>query len=320
MLKVEDIKTIAMYGAGTIGGGFAAYFALKGLNVNVYVRSEGSIERAKPKVQIAIDTYVKYGLTESAEDIWSRIKWCTDPAEAFTGVYFVQENGAENLEQKHEMIATMEKYLPDDAIIASSSSGTPVTKIASEAKHPERIIVAHPFNPAYLLPLIEICGGEKTSPEVIELARAFYKKYDKAPVVLNKEKNGFIANRLMHALWREEIALVTEGVCSMADCDDAWTFGPGIRLAAFGPSLHYELGGGDLGLKGCAIKFGAMTDAVFADISDMKKVPETWADQSGDEIGPLMENLPDVIGHTKPEIADFRDNVIIEVLKMHKRM
>ena len=319
-MKIDDIKTIAMYGAGTIGGGFAAYFALKGLNVNIYVRSEASIERAKPKVQVAIDTYVKYGLAKSAEDIWARIKWCTDPAEAFTGVYFVQENGAENVEQKHEMVAVMEKYLPADAIIASSSSGTPVTLIAAKAQHPERIIVAHPFNPAYLLPLIEICGGEKTSPEVIEQARAFYKKYDKAPVVLNKEKNGFIANRLMHALWREEIALVTEGVCSMADCDDAWTFGPGIRLAAFGPSLHYELGGGDLGLKGCAIKFGAMTDAVFADISDMKKVPETWADQSGDEIGPLMENLPDVIGHTKPEIADFRDNVIIEVLKMHERM
>ena len=319
-MKIEDIKTIAMYGAGTIGGGFAAYFALKGLNVNIYVRSEGSIERAKPKVQVAIDTYVKYGLAKSAEDIWSRIKWCTDPAEAFTGVYFVQENGAENVEQKHEMVAVMEKYLPADAIIASSSSGTPVTLIAAKAEHPERIIVAHPFNPAYLLPLIEICGGEKTSPEVIEQARAFYKKYDKAPVVLNKEKNGFIANRLMHALWREEIALVTEGVCSMADCDDAWTFGPGIRLAAFGPSLHYELGGGDLGLKGCAIKFGAMTDAVFADISDMKKVPETWADQSGDEIGPLIENLPAVIGNTKPQIADFRDNVIIEVLKMHERM
>ena len=319
-MKIEDIKTIAMYGAGTIGGGFAAYFALKGLNVNIYVRSEGSIERAKPKVQVAIDTYVKYGLTENAEDIWSRIKWCTDPAEAFTGVYFVQENGAENVEQKHEMVAVMEKYLPTDAIIASSSSGTPVTLIAAKAEHPERIIVAHPFNPAYLLPLIEICGGEKTSPEVIELARAFYKKYDKAPVVLNKEKNGFIANRLMHALWREEIALVTEGVCSMADCDDAWTFGPGIRLAAFGPSMHYELGGGDLGIKGCGIKFGAMTNAVFADISAMKEVPATWPDQSGDEIVDVMAHYPAPIGNTKAEIADFRDNVIIEVLKMHERM
>ena len=319
-MNVKDIKTIAMYGAGTIGGGFAAYFAMKGLNVNVYVRSEESKERAIPKIQEPINSYVKYGIVDDGQKIWDRIKITTDPAEAFTGVYFVQENGAENLEQKHEMVAVMEKYMPVDGIIASSSSGTKVTDIAAKAQHPERIIVGHPFNPAYLLPLIEICGGEKTSPEVIEQAREFYKMYDKAPCVLKKEKNGFIANRLMHALWREEIALVTEGVCSMADADDAWTFGPGIRLAAFGPAMNYELGGGELGLKGCAIKFGAMTDAVFADISDMKKVPSTWADQSGDEIGPLMEAFPDVIGHTKPEIADFRDNLIVNVLRMHKRM
>lgn len=319
-MNVKDIKTIAMYGAGTIGGGFAAYFALKGLNVNVYVRSEASIGRATPKIQEAIDSYVKYGLVDDGQKIWDKIKITTDPAEAFTGVYFVQENGAENLEQKHEMVAVMEKYMPVDGIIASSSSGTKVTDIAAKAEHPERIIVGHPFNPAYLLPLIEICGGEKTSPEVIAQAREFYKMYDKAPVVLNKEKNGFIANRLMHALWREEIALVCEGVCSMADADDAWTFGPGIRLAAFGPAMNYELGGGELGLKGCAIKFGAMTNAVFADISDMKKVPDEWADLSGEEIGPEMANFPDVIGHTKPEIASFRDNLIINVLKMHERM
>jgi len=139
-------------------------------------------------------------------------------------------------------------------------------------------------------------------------------------VVLNKEKRGFIANRLMHALWREEIALVCEGVCSMEDADNAWTFGPGLRLAAFGPAMNYELGGGDLGLRGCAIKFGAMTDAVFADISDMKKVPAEWADLSGDSIGPEMAHFPPVIGNTKPQIASFRDNIIISLLKMHERL
>lgn len=319
-MNVSDIKKIAMYGAGTIGGGFAAYFALKGLDVNVYVRSEESKARALPKIQEPIDSYIKYGIVDDGGKIWDKIHITTDPAEAFTGIYFVQENGAENMDQKHEMIAVMEQYLPEDAIIASSSSGMSVTKIAEGAKHPERIIVGHPFNPAYLLPLIEICGGEKTSPEVIEQAREFYKMYDKAPCVLNKEKKGFIANRLMHALWREEIALVTEGVCSMADADDAWTFGPGLRLAAFGPALNYELGGGELGLRGCAIKFGAMTNGVFADISDMKEVPESWADMSGDQIVPLMEALPEVIGNTKPEIASFRDNTIIELLKMHHRL
>ena len=155
---------------------------------------------------------------------------------------------------------------------------------------------------------------------MIEAAREFYKMYDKAPCVLHKEKNGFIANRLMHALWREEIALVTEGVCSMADADDAWTFGPGIRLAAVGPGMNYELGGGTLGIKGCGIKFGAMTNAVFADISDMKKVPDTWPDLSGEEIIKEKAGMPDVIGHTNEEIAAFRDNLIVDVLKLHKRM
>ena len=320
MMKAEDIKKIAMYGAGTIGGGFAAYFALKGLTVNVYVRSEESKSRAVPKIQEPIDSYIRYGIIGSGEELWSRIHITTDPAEAFTGVYFVQENGKEDLASKHEMVEVMEKYMPTDGIIASSSSGMPVTQIAAKAEHPERIIVGHPFNPAYLLPLIEICGGERTSPDVIETARRFYALNDKAPVVMSKEKSGFIANRLMHALWREEIALVCEGVCSMADADDAWTFGPGLRLAAFGPAMNYELGGGELGLRGCAIKFGAMTNAVFADISDMKSVPDIWADLSGDEIGPLMENLPDVIGHTKPDIAAFRDNTIIELLKLHKKL
>lgn len=319
-MNVKEIKKIAMYGAGTIGGGFAAYFALKGLDVNVFVRSEDSIVRARPKVQEAIDSYLKYNLCDDGEKLWAKIKFTTDPAEAFTGVYFIQENGAEDIGQKHAMIEIMEKYAPADAIIASSSSGMSVTDMAAKAIHPERILVGHPFNPAYLLPLIEICGGDKTSKEVIEAAREFYKLHDKAPVVMNKEKRGFIANRLMHALWREEIALVCEGVCSMADADDAWTFGPGLRLAAFGPAMNYELGGGDLGLRGCAIKFGAMTDAVFADISDMKSVPSEWADLSGDSIGPLMENFPDVIGQTKTEAASFRDNLIIELLKMHDRM
>jgi len=319
-MKAEDIKKVAMYGAGTIGGGFAAYFSLKGLEVNVYVRSEESKARAIPKIQEAIDSYLEHGVAGSAEELWSRITITTDPEEAFSGVYFAQENGAEDLAQKHEMVAIMEKYMPADGIIASSSSGTPATLIAEGAKYPERILVGHPFNPAYLLPLIEICGGEKTSKDVVETARAFYRMYDKAPVVMSKEKRGFVANRLMHALWREEIALVCEGVCSMADADDAWTFGPGLRLAAFGPAMNYELGGGDLGLRGCAIKFGAMTNSVFEDISDMKKVPDEWADLSGDAIGPLMEDLPDVIGHTKTDIAAFRDNTIIELLKMHKKM
>jgi 3-hydroxyacyl-CoA dehydrogenase len=319
-MRAEDIKKIAMYGAGTIGGGFAAYFAMKGLDVNVYVRSQESAERAKKSIQAPIDSYVRYGILDDGSNIRNRIKITKDPDEAFKDVYFIQENGAENLEQKHEMIASMEKYAPAEAIISSSSSGTPVTALAAKAQHPERIIVGHPFNPAYLIPLIEICKGERTEQKYVDLAVEFYKKYDKTPIVLKKEKKGFVANRLAHALWREEIALVCEGVCTMEEADNAICYGPGLRWGIMGPAMGYELGGGDLGLRGCAIKFSAMTNSVFEDISDMKKVPDEWADISGDQVIPLMEHMPDHVGHTKPEIAAFRDYMLIEMLKMHKKL
>lgn len=319
-MNVNDIKKMACYGAGTIGAGFAAYFALKGLDVNVYLRSEDSIKRATPKVQEVIDSYVKYGIVDDGQKIWDKVHFTTDPKEAFEGVYFIQENGAENVDQKHQMIATIEQYAPTDAIIASSSSGMSVTLMAEGAQHPERILVGHPFNPCYLIPLIEICKGEKTSQEAVDTAVAFYQKYDKEPIVMQKEKVGFVANRLAHALWREEIALVCEGVCTMEEADKAIYYGPGLRWAIMGPAMGYELGGGDLGLKGCAIKFGAMTNTVFEDISDMKKVPNEWADLSGEQIVPLMEHMPDFVGHTKPEIASFRDYMLVEILKMHHKL
>ncbi|MDR1299026.1 MAG: 3-hydroxyacyl-CoA dehydrogenase family protein [Oscillospiraceae bacterium] len=319
-MNVTDINAIALYGAGTIGGGFAAYFALKGLDVNVYVRSEESAKRAEAAIQAPIDSFIHYNIAGSAQKLWDKITLTTDPERAFHGIRFIQENGAENIEQKHEMIAVMEKYAPEDAIIASSSSGLPATRIAEGAKHPERVIVAHPFNPAYLIPLVEICKGEKTSQETVGAAVEFYKKYDKAPIVLQKEKKGFVANRLAHALWREEIALVCEGVCSLEDADNAICFGPGLRWGIMGPAMGYELGGGDLGLRGCAIKFGAMTNSIFEDLSDMKTVPDEWPDISGEQIAPLMEHMPGHVGTTKTAIASFRDYMLIEMLKMHQKL
>ncbi len=319
-MKVEEIKKVACYGAGTIGGGFAAYFSLKGLPVAVYVRSKDSADRATKAIQTVIDSFVKFEIASDAETIWKNITITDDPAAAFTGVGFIQENGAETYEDKWAMIEVMEKYAPADAIIASSSSGLSVTKMAEKAVHPERVLVAHPFNPAYLIPLIEICKGDKTSQDAIDTAVAFYKKVDKEPIVLRKEKKGFVANRLAHALWREEIALVCEGVCSMEEADKAICYGPGLRWAIMGPAMGYELGGGALGLKGCAIKFAGMTNSVFEDISDMKKVPDEWADLSGEEIIPLMEHMPDHVGHTKEEIQKFRDYMLVEILKMHKKL
>lgn len=320
MIHVTDVKTVAMYGAGTIGGGLAAYFALKGLEVNVYVRSEASIDRARPKVQMAIDAYLTHGLAESGDGIWSRIHFTTDPEKAFTDVYFVQENGAENVEQKREMIALMERYLPAEAVIASSSTGIPTTKIAEGAQHPERILVAHPFNPAYLIPLVEICKGEKTEQCFVDWAVALYKRFDKTPIVLQKEKAGFVANRLAHALWREEVALVCEGVCTIEDADNAVAYGPGLRWGIMGPALGYELGAGDMGLGEMLRRYAASSNAIFADLSNFAATPETFPDIAQQQMPRFMAALPEHIGHDHKSIAAFRDRMLVEMLRMHKKL
>lgn len=309
-----------MYGAGTIGGGLAAYFALKGLNVNVYVRNKGSIERARPKIQIAIDTYIKHKICKTADEIWSKIHFTTDPKEAFQDVMFVQENGLENIEQKHEMIRIMEEYLPMDAIISSSSTGIPTTVIAEGAKHSERIVVSHPFNPAYLIPLVEICKGEKTEQKYVDWAVEFFEAYDKTPVVLLKEKPGFIANRLAHALWREEVALVTEGVCTIEDADNAIAYGPGLRWGIMGPALGYELGAGNMGLGEMLRRYSASSNAIFADLSNFYETPEVFPNIAEKQMPEFKANLPEHMGHSIMEIADFRDSMLVEMLKMHKKL
>lgn len=318
-MTAKDIKKVVCYGAGTIGGGFAAFFSLKGLEVSVYVRSEESAQRARRAIQTPIDTFVMHGFVENSDQIWAKISITSDPFEAFSGCQFIQENGEENYEAKQQMLAVVDKYAPADAIFATSSSGLLVSEMARYSKHPERCIGAHPFNPAHVIPLIEMTKGEKTSQEVIDTAVEFYRSIGKEPIVLQKEMVGFVANRLAHALWREEIALVCEGVVTLEECDKAICYGPGLRWAIFGPAMGYELGGGDLGIRGCSIKFGPMTNMIFEDISDMKKVPEEWADLSGEQIIPLKEHMPDFVGHTNEDIAKFRDQMLVEILKMHRK-
>lgn len=316
-MSSSEIKTVGIYGGGTIGGGFAAFFALKGLHVTV---CDLYVDFAKGKVQTAVDAYVKYGITDNAEALMTRITFTDDPAKAFTGVDFVQENGPEDPEKKHELIAVLERYLPENAIIASSSTGLPATVVAEGAKHPERIMVAHPFNPSYLIPLIEICKGEKTEDRYVQRAVEFYKSCGKTPIVLKKERPGFVANRLAHALWREEMALVCEGVCTLEDADNAICYGPGLRWGIMGPAMGYELGAGELGLGGMMEKFSASSNGIYADLSTLKATPAEFPELARAQMPELMKNLPDHVGHTHEEAAAFRDRMLVEMLKMHRKL
>lgn len=317
MVRPEEIKKIAMYGSGTIGGGFAAYYALKGMEVNV---CDITVELAVPKIQQAIDAYLRYGIIEYSEALWKRIHITTDPEEAFRGIYFVQENGPEKPEIKQQMIGVLERILPDDAVISSSSTGMPCSVVSEKAVHPERIMVSHPFNPSYLIPLMEISGSDRTDPKYIDWAVEFFKLYDKTPIVVRKDKPGFVANRLAHALWREEVALVTEGVCTLEDADNAVCFGPGLRWGIMGPALGYELGAGDMGLGEMLRRYAASSNAIFKDLSNFSETPGEFPGIAEVQMKDLKDGLPDKIGHTIAEITEYRDAMLVELLKLHGKL
>jgi 3-hydroxyacyl-CoA dehydrogenase len=189
---------------------------------------------------------MKIGLALGASK--ERLEFTFAAPDAVKDADFVQENGPERLEFKVKLYAELDSATPADSIIASSSSALPMSQIQVSCLHPERCVIGHPFNPPHLIPLVEIVGGAKTSPEALDRAFAFYAEMGKKPIRLHKELRGHVANRLQGALYREIAYLVDQGVLSVADADIAVSWGPGLRWGLMGPSLLWHLAGGEGGI------------------------------------------------------------------------
>ena len=240
------IDHVAVLGAGTIGASWAANFLAQGLSVAVSDPAPGAADAARRFIDNAWPTLEALGLAPGADR--ARLTFEPDPVEAVAGAGFVQENGPERIEIKVALFEAVSRVLPPDVILASSSSALLPTAMAARCHAPERLLLGHPFNPPHLIPLVEVCGGEKTSPDAIERAIAFYAAIGKHPIRLNKEMPGHVSNRLQSALWREAAYLVEQGVVDVADVDAAIAMGPGLRWALMGPMLTFHLAGGAGGL------------------------------------------------------------------------
>ena len=240
------IDHVAVLGAGTIGASWAANFLAQGLSVAVSDPAPGAADAARRFIDNAWPTLEALGLAPGADR--ARLTFEPDPVEAVAGAGFVQENGPERIEIKVALFEAVSRVLPPDVILASSSSALLPTAMAARCHAPERLLLGHPFNPPHLIPLVEVCGGEKTSPDAIERAIAFYAAIGKHPIRLNKEMPGHVSNRLQSALWREAAYLVEQGVVNVADVDAAIAMGPGLRWALMGPMLTFHLAGGAGGL------------------------------------------------------------------------
>lgn len=321
-MKAEDIKKAASVGGGVIGSSWTLLFAMKGIEVCQYDINDEQIENCKKNIERNIAALVEFGAIkeEDIEKIHERISYTTKISEAVDGVQFIQENGPERLNLKQSILAEIEAYAPCEAIYASSSSGLLISDITAQAKYPNRCVGGHPYNPPHLIPLVEITYGEHTDMENVELAKAFYQSIGKEAVILNKECPGYIANRLQLAVYREMIDLVMRGICTAEDADKALVYGPGIRWAIFGHNMIMQLGNPG-GLKGMMAMLGTGGDAWLADMADWKHMPnETYGEIAQASVDEMMKNFPDEIGHTNPEIAKYRDKMLIEILKLHKKL
>lgn len=236
-----DIQRIAIVGTGVIGASWTAFYLAKGFDV---VATDPA-----PQAGARLRESLAAFLGDDADAACARLTFDADLVRALDGVDFVQENGPERLDLKRALYRQMDDALPAHVPIASSSSGLKMSDIQTACEqHPERCLIAHPFNPPHLIPLVELVGGEATDAAVIERAKAFYDALGKVTIVLNKEMAGHVANRLAAALFREVYHLVGEGVVSVADADKAVAWGPGLRWALMGQCLTYHLGGGAGGI------------------------------------------------------------------------
>jgi len=320
-MKISDIKKIACVGGGVIGSSWAIQYAMKDLDVALYDINDEQLAKSRAQMEKSLDALVSYDAIDEKRraEIVSRVRFTTSMEEAVKDAQFIQESGPERLEIKRSILAQVEQYASPDALYASSTSGLLITDIVAQAAHPERCVGAHPYNPPHLIPLVEITKGAKSSDETVRTVYGFYQSIGKEAVLLNRECPGFIANRLQLALYREVQDLVMRGVCSVEDVDKALVYGPGIRWAIFGHNMIMQMGNPG-GLTGMVKMLGNSGDVWLADMANWTHQPDNWSEVAQPGVDQEMANFPDYIGHTNADCIAYRDKMLIEILKLHKKL
>ena len=244
----------AALGTGVIGAGWIARALARGLTVRAWDPAPGAEAALRTRLANAWPALEAQGLAPAAS--LERLSFHTDLDAAVASADVIQESAPERLELKRELHAQVSRAARPDALICSSTSGLLPSDFYAEALHPERCLVGHPFNPVYLLPLVEVVGGRQTSAANLKRAEAFYRELGMRPLRVRKEVPGFIADRLLEALWREALHLVNDGVATTGEIDDAIRYGAGLRWSFMGTFLTYTLAGGPAGMRHFMQQFG----------------------------------------------------------------
>lgn len=295
---LSHIQKICVVGTGVIGNGWVARFLANGYEVIATDPADGAKERMDHSLKKAWHFLEKQGLHKDAS--FDRLSFEPDLAAAVKNADFIQENVPEREELKRSLLVSIDQLAKENAIIASSTSGIKPSILQADCVNPSRILVAHPFNPVYLIPLVELVGGEKTDPRNIEKASHFYQQLGMRPLIVRNEIEGHIADRLMEAIWRESLHLVNDGVATTKEVDDAIVYGAGLRWALMGPFLTFHLAGGEQGMRHMLHQFGPAlklpwTKLIAPELTDelVERVVAGCEEQLNDKSIQELESLRD---------------------------
>ena len=311
MSNNKPIRRIAIIGTGVIGASWTALFLAKGLEVVATDVAPNAEAALRSFVETAWPALKRLGLAPSASQ--ANLKFTPSLTEAVASADLVQENGPERIDFKRKLYGQLDDLLPADVIIASSSSGLTMSEIQSGCpSHPERCVIAHPFNPPHLIPLVEIVGGAKTSEATIRRAAEFYTSIGQRTVRLNKEMPGHVANRLQAALAREVYSLVADGVVSAADVDTALCWGPGLRWGVMGNMMLNHLGGGPGGIEHFFQQFTGPMAAWWKTLGSPVLTPEVQKK--------LIDSVHAEVGSRSiDELAAERDEILLGLIELRTK-
>jgi 3-hydroxybutyryl-CoA dehydrogenase len=315
-MRFEDVRRVAMIGAGTMGAGMGMCYAQAGYEVVLYDVKAEQLGWALDRIGKSQVVFVEEGLikAEDAAAARGRISTTADLAEALDGVQFVLEAAPERLDLKQALFREMEAFCPADTILATNTSGLSITAIASVCAHPERVGGQHWANPAEIVPLVEVIRGELTSDETLDVIYKVTEKLGKVPVLVQKDVPGFASNRLQFAVLREALHLVAEGIVSAEDVDRTLKNGVGFRYPWLGPLETADLGGLDT--------FHSVAQYLLPALSTMQSTPEFFDRLV--EAGKLGIKTGEGFYHYEPEDRDEilrkRDLYFARQLKLIRKM
>lgn len=310
----DRIKKVAVLGMGVIGSGWVTLCAAKGYDVSAYSRKAETRTRGFETVRSNLAFLSSTGLLseENVKLSLERIILSGEVAEAVQDADCVIESVADSYAVKKPLFKEMDRHAPAEAILASSSSGLSPTELQKDLTDKDKCIIAHPWNPPHLIPLVEVVPGEYTSRETIDRTMALMKDLRKIPCLVNKVVPGYIGNRLAAALWREAIDMVIHGVATVEDVDRALFAGPGIRWAFMGPHMIYHLGGGEAGGIGHFIDgIGNTTfHTIWKELATWDYIDDSMKAQLTDGVMKEME------GRSFKEVAGRRDEMLVKLLSL----